>query len=49
MSCWDLKEHHMIIVIKKKSERENFNRILTVLHLFATINKISLLVSQQWW
>ena len=44
MSCWDLKEHHIITIINK-----NFNRIPTVLYLFATINKISLLVSQQWW
>ena len=43
MSCWDLKEHHIIIIINK-----NFNRIPTVLYLFATINKISLLASQQW-
>ena len=34
---------------QQKSERENFNRIPTVLYLFATINKISLLVSQKWW
>ena len=33
---------------QKKSERENFNRISTVLYLFAIINKISLTVSQQW-
>ena len=49
MSCWDLKEYHIIIIINKNSERENFNRIPTVLYLFATINKISLLASQQWW
>ena len=44
MLCWDLKEHHIIIIIK--SERENFNRISRVLYLFATINKISLIISQ---
>ena len=48
ISCWDLKEHHIIIIIIKKSERENFNRILTVLYLFAMINKILQIVSQQW-
>ena len=43
MSCWDLKKHHIIIIINK-----NFNRIPIVLYRFVTINKISLLVSQQW-
>ena len=47
MSCWDLKEHTSQS-LSIKSERENFNRIPTVLYLFATINKISLLASQQW-
>ena len=49
MSCWDLKEHHIIIIIIKNQKGKIFNRIPTVLYLFAIINKISQIVSQQWW
>ena len=48
MSCWDLKEHQIIIIINK-NQKGKISTIPTVLYLFATINNISLLVSQQWW
>ena len=46
ISCWDLKEQDIIIIIIK-NHKGNFNRIPTVLYLFAIINKISQIVPQQ--
>ena len=47
MSCWDLKEHHIIIIINKNQKGKISIEFPQYPHLFETINKISLLVSQQ--
>ena len=47
MSCWDLIERHMIIIINKNQKGKVSIEFPTVLYLFATINKISQIVSQQ--
>ena len=49
MSCWDLKEHHIIIIINKTQKGKISTEFPQYFICFATINKISLLVSQQWW
>ena len=48
MSCWDLKEHHIIIIINKNQKRKISIEFPQYFYLFATINKILLIVSQQW-
>ena len=47
MSCWDLKEYHIIIIINKNQKQKISIEFPQYFYLFATVNKISLLVSQQ--
>ena len=46
MSCWDLKEQHIIIIIIKNQKGKISIEFPQHFYLFATINKILLTVSQ---